>query len=371
MQEPRLFDMHVVDVNRTVKVTKGGSLQRFSALVVVGNGNGVVGWAMGKAPEVGVAVEKAYSRASRSLFFLERFENHTIFHNTSAKYGRSIVHMAPLPSGSGVRANQTVSAPAPSPIPCHRSPQLIRLAPRPTHQPRLTCPDPGGVPPGGHQGPASKGARQPQPAHHAARRVRGPGRGEDAGGDFAGDWAHSSAVVTHKGHSSAFHIALVSLPQHILFHSTRVEALCLAVTRRSARALRHRDSVERNSLCGSRLATRSARCAPRLLPVLLRAEALRRLADAARLAAADAHHLSGERARQRRCLSGADRRRMPGAHLRVDGRGDGVVDLAVQLGQHVGCEGGRRVDTDQRQGCALGLFPGGPQAAPPEPWTAS
>jgi len=106
--EGRLFDMHVVDVNRTVKVTKGGSLQRFSALVVVGNGNGVVGWAMGKAPEVGVAVEKAYAKASRSLFFFERFENHTIYHNTSAKYGRSIVHMAPLPSGSGVKANQTV-----------------------------------------------------------------------------------------------------------------------------------------------------------------------------------------------------------------------------------------------------------------------
>jgi len=69
-----------------------------------------VGWAMGKAPEVGVAVEKAYAKASRSLFFFERFENHTIYHNTSAKYGRSIVHMAPLPSGSGVKANQTIQA---------------------------------------------------------------------------------------------------------------------------------------------------------------------------------------------------------------------------------------------------------------------
>ena len=108
--EERRFDMHVVDVNRTVKVTKGGSLQRFSALVVVGNGNGVVGWAMGKAPEVGVAIEKAYARASRSLFYFERFEGHTIFHDTSAKYGRSIVNMAPLPSGSGVKANQTVRA---------------------------------------------------------------------------------------------------------------------------------------------------------------------------------------------------------------------------------------------------------------------
>ncbi len=100
--------MQVLDVNRTVKVTKGGSLQRFSALVVVGNGEGVVGWAMGKAPEVGAAIDKAYARAARSLFFFERFEGHTIFHETSAKYGRSSVHIAPLPSGSGLKANQTV-----------------------------------------------------------------------------------------------------------------------------------------------------------------------------------------------------------------------------------------------------------------------
>ena len=107
-QAVRSFQMQVIDVNRTVKVTKGGSLQRFSALVVVGNGDGVVGWAMGKAPEVGVAIDKAYSRAARSLFFFERFEGHTIFHDARAKYGRTLVHIAPLPSGSGLKANTTV-----------------------------------------------------------------------------------------------------------------------------------------------------------------------------------------------------------------------------------------------------------------------
>jgi small subunit ribosomal protein S5 len=104
----RSLQMQVIDVNRTIKVTKGGSLQRFSALVVVGNGDGVVGWAMGKAPEVAVAIDKAYSRASRSLFFFDRFEGHTIFHDTSAKFGQSHVHIAPLPSGSGLKANDTV-----------------------------------------------------------------------------------------------------------------------------------------------------------------------------------------------------------------------------------------------------------------------
>ena len=102
--------MQVIDVNRTIKVTKGGSLQRFSALVVVGNGDVVVGWAMGKSPEVGAAIDKAYARASRSLFYLERFDGHTIFHETSAKYGRSLVTIAPLPSGSGLKANTTVRA---------------------------------------------------------------------------------------------------------------------------------------------------------------------------------------------------------------------------------------------------------------------
>jgi small subunit ribosomal protein S5 len=106
----RALQMHVVDVNRTVKVTKGGSLQRFSALVVVGNGDGVVGWAMGKAPEVASAIDKAYSRAARSLFFFERFEGHTIFHDASAKFGASRVHIAPLPSGSGLKANATIAA---------------------------------------------------------------------------------------------------------------------------------------------------------------------------------------------------------------------------------------------------------------------
>jgi small subunit ribosomal protein S5 len=104
----RTLQMQVIDVNRTVKVTKGGSLMRFSALVVVGNGDGVVGWAMGKAPEVASAIDKAYARAARSLFFFERFEGHTIFHDASAKFGQSRVNIAPLPSGSGLKANETV-----------------------------------------------------------------------------------------------------------------------------------------------------------------------------------------------------------------------------------------------------------------------
>jgi len=64
----------VIDVNRTCKVTKGGGLMSFTALVIVGNGDGVVGFATGKGKDVGKAVDKAYQRASRSLIFVERFE---------------------------------------------------------------------------------------------------------------------------------------------------------------------------------------------------------------------------------------------------------------------------------------------------------
>jgi hypothetical protein len=124
----KTLEMQVIDVNRTIKVTKGGSLQRFSALVVVGNCDGVVGWAMGKAPEVTVAIDKAYARASRSLFYFERFEKHTIFHDSSAKYGRSLVSIAPLPSGSGLNCNTTArKAPPASLSPVAHS--LLRLRP--------------------------------------------------------------------------------------------------------------------------------------------------------------------------------------------------------------------------------------------------
>lgn len=103
----RALEMHVVNINRTIKVTKSGSLQRFTALVVVGNGQGAVGWATGKAPEVPAAVDKAYTRAARHLFFFPRFQGHTIFHSTRAKFGASHVTMDPLPSGQGLKANTT------------------------------------------------------------------------------------------------------------------------------------------------------------------------------------------------------------------------------------------------------------------------
>ena len=108
--QDRELDMHVVNINRTVKVTKSGSLQRFTALVVVGNRAGAVGWALGKSPDVPGAVDKAYSRAARHLFFFPRYAEHTIFHSTKAKYGATQITLDPLPAGSGLKANTTARA---------------------------------------------------------------------------------------------------------------------------------------------------------------------------------------------------------------------------------------------------------------------
>jgi small subunit ribosomal protein S5 len=100
----------VVDVNRTNKVTKGGDLTNFTAMVVVGNGDGVIGFATGKAAEVGPAIDKAYRKAARSLTYINRFDNHTIFHEVKAKYCKTTCVILPAPSGAGIVANDTVAA---------------------------------------------------------------------------------------------------------------------------------------------------------------------------------------------------------------------------------------------------------------------
>lgn len=104
----RQLQARVIDINRTTKVTKGGGLQSFTALVVVGNGDGIIGYSTGKGKEVIQAVEKAYSKAIRSLVHVERFEKHTIYHEVKAKHCKTKIHMIPKKKGSGMRCNQIV-----------------------------------------------------------------------------------------------------------------------------------------------------------------------------------------------------------------------------------------------------------------------
>ncbi|KAI3427984.1 hypothetical protein D9Q98_006373 [Chlorella vulgaris] len=102
---PPEFRMKVVDVNRTCKGTRTGGLYRYSSMVVVGNGNGVLGWGQGKAAEVNDSVQKAFQRACRNLYPISRYNDHTITEPMNAKYGQVKVVMYPRASGNGITAN--------------------------------------------------------------------------------------------------------------------------------------------------------------------------------------------------------------------------------------------------------------------------
>ncbi len=99
----------LIAVNRVTKVVKGGRNMRFSALVVVGDGNGKVGLGMGKAAEVPEAIEKATQLAKRSMATIA-LKDGTIPHQTTGKFGRGQVLLLPAETGTGVIAGGAVRA---------------------------------------------------------------------------------------------------------------------------------------------------------------------------------------------------------------------------------------------------------------------
>ena len=99
----------LVCVNRVTKVVKGGRNMRFAACVVVGDGKGNVGMGMGKAGEVPEAIEKAVSRAKRSMISVP-LSGTTIPHEIRGKFGKGDVLMMPAPEGTGVIAGGSVRA---------------------------------------------------------------------------------------------------------------------------------------------------------------------------------------------------------------------------------------------------------------------
>ena len=103
------FKSKLVAVNRITKVVKGGRNMRFSALVVVGDGNGSVGIGTGKAAEVPEAIKKAEGVARRSLVKIALSDG-TIPHEIIGKFGTSQVLMRPAPEGTGVIAGGPVRA---------------------------------------------------------------------------------------------------------------------------------------------------------------------------------------------------------------------------------------------------------------------
>lgn len=99
----------LVSIQRVTKVTKGGRTFSFSAIVVVGNENGIVGYGLGKASEVTAAIAKGIEDAKKNLVKVPIL-NKTIPHEQIAKFGGSRVFMKPAASGTGVKAGGAMRA---------------------------------------------------------------------------------------------------------------------------------------------------------------------------------------------------------------------------------------------------------------------
>ncbi|MGV8915567.1 MAG: 30S ribosomal protein S5 [Kaistella sp.] len=97
----------LVSVNRVTKVTKGGRAFGFSAIVVVGDEAGIVGFGLGKSKEVASAIAKAVEDAKKNLVKVP-IVNLTIPHQTSARYGGADIFLRPATHGTGVIAGGTV-----------------------------------------------------------------------------------------------------------------------------------------------------------------------------------------------------------------------------------------------------------------------
>jgi small subunit ribosomal protein S5 len=99
----------LVAINRVTKVTKGGRTFSFSAIVVVGNEDGIVGWGLGKAGEVTAAIAKGTEAAKKNLIKVP-IQKGTIPHMQISKFGGAQVFIHPASHGTGVKAGGAMRA---------------------------------------------------------------------------------------------------------------------------------------------------------------------------------------------------------------------------------------------------------------------
>lgn len=99
----------LVSVKRTAKVVKGGRIFGFSAVVVVGDGNGKIGWGLGKAREVSFAIQKATDQGRRNMRKVE-LNGHTLYHPVIGRYGATKVVLLPAAEGTGLIAGGATRA---------------------------------------------------------------------------------------------------------------------------------------------------------------------------------------------------------------------------------------------------------------------
>ena len=107
-QQEQEFEERVVTINRVTKVVKGGRRFRFSALVVVGDKKGRVGFGLGKANEAPDAIRKAVENAKKNIINVNIINNSTIPHPVQGKYGAGEVRLIPASEGTGVIAGGAI-----------------------------------------------------------------------------------------------------------------------------------------------------------------------------------------------------------------------------------------------------------------------
>ena len=117
MEDPNLIDNigsevleeKLVQVNRVAKVVKGGRIFGFTAVTVVGDGNGKIGFGRGKAREVPLAIQKALDHARRSMVSIE-LKGNTIHYPIRSRHGSSVIFMKPAAPGTGIIAGGAMRA---------------------------------------------------------------------------------------------------------------------------------------------------------------------------------------------------------------------------------------------------------------------